>query len=127
MNKPLKVFTNHEMETIIGNLLRAGVIIAAAVVLLGGMIYLSVHGAKEINYRVFQRSPSYLCNIGGILESAFSFHGKGIIQLGLLLLIATPIARVALSILAFARQRDKLYTIVTTIVFCILMYSLLKR
>jgi len=117
----------NKMEDVIGNLLRAGVIIAGATVFVGGVIYLYHHGSTGVNYNVFHRGPSYLCNIPGILENAFSLHGKGIIQLGLLILIATPIMRVALSILAFARQSDKLYTIITTIVFCILMYSLLNR
>jgi uncharacterized membrane protein len=118
---------NHEMEIFIGNLLRAGVILAAATVFLGGVIYLLRHGAAIADYRVFQHEPSYLCNIRGIVENAFSFHGRGLIQLGLLLLIATPIARVALSIYVFARKHDNLYVVITLIVFCILMYSLLGR
>jgi uncharacterized membrane protein len=127
MNKTGQPSANHEMETVIGNLLRAGVIIAAATVFSGGIVYLCHHGFAIVNYRVFQHEPSYLCNIRGILGSAFSFHGRGLIQLGLLLLIATPIARVALSIFEFARKRDTLYVVVTFIVFCILMYSLLGR
>ena len=127
MNKTEQELTNHEMEMVIGNLLRAGVIIAAATVFLGGIIYLLHHGFTTANYQVFQHEPSYLCNIQGILGNASSFHGRGLIQLGLILLIATPIARVALSIFAFARKRDTLYVIVTFIVFCILIYSLLNR
>jgi len=115
------------METAIGNLLRAGVITAASVVFLGGIIYLFRHGSAVASYKVFQREPFDLCSVGGILRNAFSVRGRGLIQLGLLLLIATPIARVALSIFAFARKRDALYIIVTLIVFCILIYSLLSR
>ena len=46
------------------------------------------------------------------------------IQLGLLVLIATPIARVAFSLVAFALQRDRIYVIVTLIVLAVLLYSL---
>ena len=127
MNKTGQELTSHEMEVAIGNLLRSGVIIAAAVVFFGGIIYMFRHGLAPANYRVFQRVPSGLCSVRGILKSAFSFHGRGFIQLGLLLLIATPIARVVFSILAFVRQRDTLYVIVTLIVFSILLYSLLSR
>lgn len=127
MNKLTRTFTNHEMEILIGNLLRIGVIIAAATVFLGGVIYLFRHGIETANYRVFQYAPSYLRSVEGILDNASSFHGRGIIQLGLLFLILTPIARVVLSIFAFAVQRDRLYVIVTSIVFTILMYSLLAR
>lgn len=115
---------NHKMEMLIGNLLRAGVIAAAAVVLSGGIIYIFRHGSALADYKVFQRSPSELRRVGGIISSAFSGHGRGFIQLGLLLLIATPVARVMVSIFVFARKGDTLYVIVTLIVFCILIYSL---
>jgi len=48
-----------------------------------------------------------------------------LIQLGLLLLIATPVARVAFSVVAFAMQRDRLYVAVALIVLAVLMYSLM--
>ncbi len=47
------------------------------------------------------------------------------IQLGLLLLIATPIARVAFSVVGFAIERDRMYVVFTLIVLAILLYSLL--
>jgi uncharacterized membrane protein len=58
------------------------------------------------------------------LREAFSFQGRGIIQLGLLLLIATPVARVALSIVGFAAERDRMYVSFALIVLAILFYSL---
>jgi uncharacterized membrane protein len=58
------------------------------------------------------------------LTDALSFHTRGVIQLGLLLLLATPVARVGFSILAFALQRDRTYVIVTVIVLAVLLYSL---
>lgn len=127
MNKAEDELTNHRMAIVIGNLLRTGVVIAASTVLLGGIVYLFRHGSALAGYKVFQRVPYDLCNVRGILENAFSFHGRGFIQLGLLLLIATPIARVVLSIFAFARQRDALYVIITILVFGILIYSLFGR
>jgi uncharacterized membrane protein len=51
-------------------------------------------------------------------------HSRGLIQLGLLLLIATPVARVAFSVLAFAEQRDWLYVSITLVVLAVLVYSL---
>ncbi|MFA5144104.1 MAG: DUF1634 domain-containing protein [Candidatus Omnitrophota bacterium] len=126
MNKTEQQLPNHEMELVLGNLLRAGVIIAAATVFLGGIIYLLRHGFAVADYSVFQHEPSYLCNVQGIVDNASTFHGRGLIQLGLLLLIATPVARVALSIFEFARKRDTLYVIITLIVFCILLYSVMR-
>ena len=107
-----------------GNLLRVGVVVAATVILLGGFIYLVRHGTNMPSYQVFRGEPADLRSLRGIWEDAISFRGRGIIQLGLLFLIATPIARVTFSVLAFARQRDWIYVIVTLIVLGLLIYSL---
>lgn len=117
----------HEMEVMVGNMLRAGVIISAATVFAGGVIYLFRHGSATAYYNVFQREPSYLCNVKGILGYASSFHGRGLIQLGLLFLIATPIMRVALTIFMFLRKREFLYVAITSFVFCVLIYSILNH
>jgi uncharacterized membrane protein len=100
------VWTDQQVEQIVGTLLRAGVILAASVVLLGGVLYLARLGTSPPDYRVFRGEPADLRSIAGILRDARSVDGRGIIQLGLLLLIATPVARVAFSLVAFARQRD---------------------
>jgi uncharacterized membrane protein len=65
-----------------------------------------------------------LRTFSGILADATAFRGRGIIQLGLLLLIATPVARVAFSVVAFALERERLYVIVTLAVLAVLLFSL---
>jgi uncharacterized membrane protein len=65
-----------------------------------------------------------LCHLAGIVKDALAFRARGLIQLGLVLLIATPIVRVAFTSIAFALQRDKVYVIVTLIVLALLVYSL---
>jgi uncharacterized membrane protein len=101
-----------------------GVIISASLVMLGGLVYVFSNGLTLSNYKVFQGEPEKLRHVAGIIKYAFSLDGKGLIQLGILVLIATPIARVAFSIFAFLRQRDTMYVIVTCIVFAVLCYSL---
>lgn len=118
------VWSDQRVEEIIGNLLRAGVIIAASVVLLGGIIYLIRHGRQAPNYRVFIGEPAYLRGVSGIIAEARALSGRGIIQLGLLLLVATPVARVIFSVAAFALQRDLVYVVITLTVLTILGYSL---
>ncbi|MGP8050957.1 MAG: DUF1634 domain-containing protein [Desulfobaccales bacterium] len=117
--------TDETMDRVIGVILRAGVMISAAVVLVGGVLYLYQYGATQPDYHVFRGEPSDLCGISGILRDALALRRRGIIQFGLLLLIATPVARVAFSILAFAWQRDGVYVMVTVIVLGILLFSLL--
>ena len=118
-------WTDQKLENLVGNLLRIGVSLSASVVALGGIIYLVRHGREPANYRVFQGEPSDLKNLSGIIHDAFAFRGRGIIQFGLLVLIATPVFRVALSIWGFAAEGDRVYMIFTGIVLAVLLYSLL--
>ncbi|MGA7578528.1 MAG: DUF1634 domain-containing protein [Desulfobaccales bacterium] len=120
-----KAWTDQQMDIVIGVILRTGVIISAFVVLLGGVIYLHHFAYNRPLYRVFHGEPSDLRHITGIIRDAMALRGRGIIQFGLLLLIATPVARVAFSVVAFALQRDRLYVMVTLIVLGILLFSLI--
>ena len=104
--------------------MQVGVLLAAGVVVLGGVVFLAHHGATVPAYHVFQGEPTDLRNLSGIFHDAFTFTGRGIIQLGLLILIATPVARVMFSIVAFALERDSLYVVITIIVLAILLFSL---
>jgi len=115
--------SDQRVDEIIGNLLRAGVILAAAVVLLGGVLYLTQSASTLPDYRVFRGEPADLRGVFSIVQDARRLDGRGLIQLGLLVLLATPIARVAFSILAFAVQRDRTYVLVTLIVLAVLLYS----
>jgi uncharacterized membrane protein len=118
-------WTDQKLENLVGNLLRTGVSLSAVLVAIGGILYLVRHGREPANYRVFHGEPSDLKNLSGIIHDAFTFRGRGIIQFGLLLLIATPVFRVALSIWGFAAERDRMYMIFTGIVLLVLLYSLL--
>ena len=121
----MRQWTDTRVENVIGNLLRAGVILSAAVVGLGAIVYLVHHGHAPADYRVFQGEPTELRTIHGIITEASARSGRGIIQFGLLLLIATPVARVAFSIFGFAEEKDRMYVVFTTIVLLILLYSLI--
>ena len=117
-------WSDRRVESIVGNLLRAGVTLAGSVVLAGGVIFLVRHGTQPAHYRVFVGEPSDLRRLRGILHGVLALRGRAIIQLGLLLLIATPIARVAFSMFGFAEEKDRLYVLFTGIVLVILLYSL---
>jgi len=117
-------WTDQRTERVIGELLRWGVALSAVVVVVGGAVYLVRHGMQPPSYGVFRGEPSDLRNVEGILGQVRTGRGRGIIQLGLLLLIATPVARVAFSVVAFALERDRLYVAITLIVLAVLTFSL---
>jgi uncharacterized membrane protein len=122
----MRAWTDERVERVIGTLLRWGVILAAAVVLAGGVMYLARHGSTIPDYRVFRGEPSDLRTVSGIVTGAISWHSRGLILFGLLLLIATPVARVAFSVVAFALLRDRTYVVVTLIVLAVLLCSLTR-
>lgn len=115
----------HRIEQFIGRLLQAGVLIAAVVVLAGGVALLVTQGHTVPDFRVFRPEPSALRSVAGIVRAAAALDSAAIVQLGLVLLIATPVARVALTLVAFAYQRDRLYVAITALVLGLLIYSLL--
>ena len=115
---------DQRMDQIMAILLRSGVSLAASLVFIGGVVYLSRHDLPTINYRVFQGEPQEMRTVSGILREAGRFHGRGLIQLGLLLLIATPVARVLFSVVAFIYEKDWTYVAITMIVLALLCYSL---
>ena len=125
MAKERPTWTDQQVEQTIGNLLRIGLILATAVVVAGAVLYLFRHGSEAPNYRVFRGEPADLRSIDGIVRDSLQPRGGGLIQLGLVLLLATPVARVAFSVVAFALQRDRFYVVVTLIVLAILLYSIL--
>ncbi|MBV8882719.1 MAG: DUF1634 domain-containing protein [Chroococcidiopsidaceae cyanobacterium CP_BM_RX_35] len=125
MRRPLGRWTDEQVEQIVGNLLRGGVILAAGVVAIGGVLYLIHYGMASPNYHIFREERSSLRQLPGIVADAASLRRRGLIQLGLVLLIATPIVRVAFSAFAFAKQHDYTYVVITLIVLVVLMYSLL--
>lgn len=118
---------DEQFERTLGTLLICGVVAAAAVVALGGIVYLARHGAEAPNYKYFQSGTNEYRTLGGIIKSVFSGRARGLVQLGILLLIATPVARVVLSLVAFLRRRDLLYAAFTLIVLGVLVFSLLGK
>jgi len=117
-------WSDQQVEQAVGNLLRIGLLIATVVVIVGAVIYLVRHGGEPPEYRIFHGVPPDLRGLTAIAELAADWRGRGIIQLGLLILLATPVARVAFSIVAFALQRDRLYVAITLIVLAVLLYSM---
>lgn len=117
-------WSDHEVEQLIGRLLQIGVLVAAGVVLIGGVMLLVQHGSRPVEFATFSTAASPLQGLAGIFRGALALDSMAIVQLGLVLLIATPVMRVALTLVAFALQRDRLYILLTAIVLGLLLYGL---
>jgi uncharacterized membrane protein len=118
-------WTDEQVEQVVGNLLRLGVILSALVVFAGGVLFLVRHGEEPVEDRTeFRGEPEQFRKPGLIVREVGKGGSRGLIQLGLLLLIATPVARVLFSAFAFLRERDHTYVVITLVVLAVLLYSL---
>lgn len=117
-------WNDERMDRIISVLLRTGVLLASAVVLSGGILYLVHHHGLRPEYHTFRGEPASFRRFPEIFKGLFSSEGRNWIQFGVLLLLATPIARVAFSVFAFFEERDWTYVVLTLIVLGILIFGL---
>jgi uncharacterized membrane protein len=115
---------DEQLDLTLGRLLRLGVVVSGLVVLAGGVAYLAQHGGETADYRDFRGEPVRLEEPSGIVGQAWQGRGRGLIALGLLLLIATPVARVVFAAFAFLRERDRLYVAVSLFVLAVLLWGL---
>jgi uncharacterized membrane protein len=120
-------WSEHQFETLLGSLLQAGVIVSAVIVTIGGVMYLFRHGMEVPSYHIFRGEPAAFRVLPNIAHDALTFQRRrSTIQLGLIVLIATPILRVVFSAYGFIRQGDHTYTFITLLVLAILLYSLFQ-
>jgi uncharacterized membrane protein len=119
-------FDDRRMEVVMGRLLQVGVLLASFVMLIGGILYIQAHHGEMPNYRVFSSEPQRLRHFGGVMGGIKVGDSAAIIQLAVLLLIATPVARVVFALIAFLIERDKLYMVISSAVLAVLLYGFLR-
>ena len=121
------MYSDREMENQMGSLLRAGVILACGIMLAGGFVYILRHGGETKSYAVFHGEPASLESIRGIWREVRTGSARGIIQLSVLAMIATPVMRVAFAVYGFTRQRQWLFTGISLTVLALLAFGLSER
>lgn len=120
---PGQRWTDQQVDQVIARLLQVGVAIATIVVLVGGALLL-MRGGTVLDLRLFHGEAAGLTSVGAILHGVAARDARSITQFGLVLLILTPIARVALTLGAFVVQRDRLYVALTAVVLALLLLGL---
>lgn len=108
----------------ISRILRFGVLTSALVIILGGILFAIQHPDAVFSFKAFAGEPERLRRVDTILKEAFQFRSRSVIQLGILILIATPVLRVIFSFIEFLIHRDWIFVIITAIVISTLFYSL---
>ncbi|MES2222720.1 MAG: DUF1634 domain-containing protein [Acidobacteriota bacterium] len=121
----MRVLYDKQVETLIGQVLRTGVLLSCFVTLIGLVLYLAHQGTAISDYQVFHSVNAPLRSVYQVVPHAFLGYPLSIIQLGVLLLIATPVARVAFLVVAFGLERDRMYVVVSSLVLVILLGSIL--
>ena len=117
--------SDHAVEQFVGRLLQIGVALSALVVVVGGVMLLLHHGAEVPSFTPFRGEPQAIRTLYGIVQGVLAADSRSIIQFGLLLLISTPILRVAFTLVAFLLQRDHVYVGITALVLVLLLYGLI--
>jgi uncharacterized membrane protein len=124
MKSKLATLQDRDIEYYMGMLLITGVITASVVVLIGAVIYLFQNPYSPDTFHKFAGEPQRLRNLKQILAGAVQFRGRALIQLGLVLLLATPVARVIFAVIGFTVEKDRMYTAVSLLVLIILLVSI---
>ena len=118
--------TDEDLDIAVAGMLRFGVTLAAIVVLVGGGLALRHPWSVTPDYSHFHAGDASLRTLSGIFHGMINLKAASIIQLGLVVLIAMPVARVVLCVVGFARQRNWLYVFVSSTVLVILVYGISK-
>jgi len=119
-------FNDARMEAIMGRLLQVGVLLAASVVLAGGAMFLRAQAGDPASYRTFVAHRLELRHPASLLGGLLRGDASSVIELGILLLIATPICRVIFAVVGFAIERDRLYVAISLTVLAVLLFGMLR-
>jgi uncharacterized membrane protein len=115
------------VELAISSLLRIGVLTSLLVVLVGTLVTF-VHHPHYLSSRhdlvpLTKPGAEFPHTVPSVIRGLEHSQGRAIVMAGLLLLIATPVLRVAISVLAFVYQRDRTFVVITTVVLALLLTS----
>ncbi|WP_060872586.1 DUF1634 domain-containing protein [Myroides odoratus] len=117
-------FTDNQLQSIIGNVLRYGVLSALTVTLLGGIILLAKDSQQMVSFSTFvEKDQNLFVVFKTILQGIKDWNGESIIFLGILLLFLTPALRLLLSLFSFILEKDAMYVVITLIVIAVIILS----
>lgn len=118
------------MTTVVGNVLRYGVLISAIIIVFGMLELIAASGNSDVLGSIAYNSDrvphgNFDVSLSGLLGGLTGLQPYSLIELGAIVLIATPVSRVLISVFLFAAEGDKLYVVVTAVVLSLLLFSML--
>lgn len=119
----MKNFDEQTLARRITYLLKWGIALSSLTTLLGGLLFLIHHGQTKVLYKIFNGEPAFLTEVRYTFKQAIRGNSVALIQLGAVILMATPIARVLLCLLTFAKDRDWTYFLICTLTAILLICS----
>jgi uncharacterized membrane protein len=112
-------------EAALGRVVTGAVLLSACVALAGGALYLRSGADHTADFSAYRPQPQSLSAAGAIVSGALRLDPASLMQLGVFILVLTPVARVAFSLVLFALRRDRMYTVITLAVLTVLLAGLL--
>ena len=113
-----------DLDLILASVLRTGLLCSCAVMILGAVMHIGQTTGSELRLQQFTSEPQQLRTISGIVKLALTGNSLGIMQLAVVILLATPFLRVVFAAFAFARERDWKYVAISLIVLAALVFGL---
>lgn len=117
------MISESNLRSLLAKVMIYGVLIAAVIMLAGGVIYLMDNPHARPGDRTFSGEPADLRHPIAIFKDALRGHTASLIQIGVLILLFNPLIRVGFSAIGFAAERDRLYTLISIAVFTVLAVS----
>jgi uncharacterized membrane protein len=120
----------NSMNKILGIVLRSGVVLSGVIIAIGTTLFIANHSLDDTSsYLAYNPSViphgNFPVSLASIASGFVSLDPFSIIAVGFLVLLATPVARVALSLVLFAAERDRKFVYLTAAVLAILLFSIL--
>ena len=118
-----KTFTDVDLNRSVGNLLRLGVVLAVTTSIIG-FVKLFLEGFEmPRKYTMLNMGTSSEKVWGHFWETLCKGEGMAIIQLGILMLIFTPLMRIIFALIGYLKEKDYTYVIISSIVLAIMAIS----
>ena len=118
------------MNDLVSGVLRYGVLLSSAIIMLGAALALARYGslrASDFLTYLPNQVPhgTYSVDLADLTAGLLSLDPFSVIELGVIVLLATPVARVLLSVFLFAAEGDRTYVYITATVLALLLFSIL--